>query len=86
MSVLVTKLELGNQNGISAGVEGRVVLNALIDATGKVTETKILKSLGDTGCDEAAIAAIKATQWTPAQKEGNALAVWCGIPVVFKLK
>jgi len=70
----------------NAGVEGRVVLNALIDATGNVTETKILKSLGDTGCDEAAIAAINATQWTPAQKEGKAVAVRIAIPLVFKLK
>ena len=69
-----------------AGVEGRVYVNVLIDEKGNVVNTKILKSLGNNGCDEAAVAAIKAVKWKPAKQRDKPVKVWVGIPVVFKLK
>ena len=69
-----------------AGVEGRVYVNVLIDEKGNVIKTKILKSLGNNGCDEAAEAAIKAVKWKPAKQRDKPVKVWVGIPVVFKLK
>jgi protein TonB len=69
-----------------AGVEGRVVVNVLIDEKGTVRDTKILKSLGNNGCDEAAIAAIKSVKWKPAKQRDKPVKVWVGIPVVFMLK
>jgi periplasmic protein TonB len=69
-----------------AGVEGRVYINVLIDEKGNVIDTKVLKSLGNNGCDEAAIAAIRSVKWTPAKQRDKAVKVWVGIPVVFKLK
>ncbi len=69
-----------------AGVEGRVVVNCLIDERGSVNRTKILKSLGNNGCDEAAVAAIKSIKWKPAKQRDKPVKVWIGIPVVFKLK
>lgn len=69
-----------------AGVEGRVVINCLIDEKGSVINTRVLKSLGNNGCDEAAIAAIKSVKWKPAKQRDKPVKVWIGIPVVFKLK
>jgi len=69
-----------------AGVEGRVYVNVLIDEKGNVIDTKILKSLGNNGCDEAAVEAIKKAKWKPAKQRDKAVKVWVGIPVVFKLK
>ncbi|MBN2411830.1 energy transducer TonB [candidate division KSB1 bacterium] len=69
-----------------AGVEGRVVVNCLIDEKGSVIRTNILKSLGNNGCDEAAVAAIKSVKWKPAKQRDKPVKVWIGIPVVFKLK
>lgn len=69
-----------------AGVEGRVYVNVLIDEKGNVIDTRILKSLGNNGCDEAAIAAIRAVKWKPAKQRDKPVKVWVGIPVVFKLK
>jgi len=69
-----------------AGVEGRVYVNVLIDEKGNVKDTKILKSLGNNGCDEAAVAAIKQVKWKPAKQRDKPVKVWVGIPVVFKLK
>ena len=69
-----------------AGVEGRVYVNVLIDERGNVIDTKILKSLGNNGCDEAAVAAIRKAKWKPAKQRDKPVKVWVGIPVVFKLK
>ncbi len=69
-----------------AGIEGRVIVNVLVDVNGQVVETKILKSLGHSGCDESAIKAIRAVKWKPARQRDRAVKVWVGIPVIFKLK
>lgn len=69
-----------------AGVEGRVMVHVQIDEKGKVVNTKILVSLGNNGCDEAAIEAIKSVSWKPAMQRDRPVKVWVAIPVVFKLK
>jgi TonB family protein len=69
-----------------AGIQGKVLVNALIDEKGNVAETKILKSTGAAGCDEAAIAAIRAVKWNPARRGEKAVAAWVTIPIEFKLK
>ena len=69
-----------------AGVEGRVTVHVQIDEKGKVCNTKILQSLGNNGCDEAAIEAIKSVKWKPAMQRDRPVKVWVAIPVVFKLK
>jgi protein TonB len=69
-----------------AGVEGRVMVHVQIDEKGKVVNTRILQSLGNNGCDDAAIAAIKKVRWKPAMQRDRPVKVWVAIPVVFKLK
>lgn len=69
-----------------AGIEGRVIVNVLVDVDGSVVETKILKSLGHSGCDEAAVKAIRTVKWKPAKQRDRPVKVWVGIPVIFKLK
>lgn len=69
-----------------AGIEGRVIVNVLVDTDGRVVETKILKSLGHSGCDEAAVKAIRSVRWKPAKQRDRPVKVWVGIPVIFKLK
>jgi protein TonB len=69
-----------------AGVEGKVVVHVQISEKGDVVNTKILQSLGNNGCDEAAIAAIKSVKWKPAMQRDRPVKVWVAIPVVFKLK
>jgi len=64
-------------------IRGRVIVHILISEEGNVEETKILKSLRP-DCDEAAIQAIKKTEWKPARKNGKPVKVWVGIPVIFK--
>jgi protein TonB len=68
-----------------AGIEGQVIISALIDEDGNVIRTRVLKSLGSNGCDEAAETAIRAVKWNPAMQRDKPVKVWVSIPVEFKL-
>jgi TonB family protein len=68
-----------------AGIEGTVHLHVKIDENGNVVDTKILRPLGDSGCNEAAVAAIKSAIWKPAKANGKPVTVWVAVPVRFKL-
>lgn len=69
-----------------AGIEGTVTVQARISDNGEVIDTRILVPLGNSGCNEAAIAAIRAVKWKPAKQRDKPVTVWVSIPVRFKLK
>jgi protein TonB len=69
-----------------AGIEGTVTIQATIGKDGLVKEMIVLKGVPNTGLDEAAMAAIKATLWTPAYQRDKAVTVQISVPVVFRLK
>jgi protein TonB len=69
-----------------AGIEGRVIVQVLVSEKGSVVDTRIMKSLGHSGCDEAAVKAIKSVKWKPALQRDKPVKVWVAIPVIFRLK
>ena len=69
-----------------AGIEGTVIVQAFVNSKGRVTETVILKSIPNTGLDEAAADAIRRTLFTPAKQRDRPVGVWISIPVKFTLK
>jgi len=69
-----------------AGVEGKVLVYAQIDEQGNVVRTRIEKSLGPNGCDQAAEAAIRAVKWKPALQRDRPVKVWVMVPVDFRLR
>ncbi|MBN1300630.1 MAG: energy transducer TonB [Melioribacteraceae bacterium] len=68
-----------------AGIEGRVMIKALINKEGKVVYTQVLKGIGG-GCDTAAIEAVKQTVFTPARSDGKPVNAQIVIPILFKLR
>lgn len=67
------------------GIEGTVLVQAVIDEGGKVISTKVIKSL-EAACDQAAANAIQATRWVPAMQREKAVKVQIAIPVIFRLQ
>lgn len=67
-----------------AGIQGKVFVSAVIDETGNVIKTEILKGLGS-GCDEAAIEAIKSTKFVAGTISSKPVKVKVVIPLIFKL-
>ena len=68
-----------------SGVEGKVVVQVQLSDQGKVLGTQVLKSLGNNGCDEAAIDAIKKVKWIPAYQRDTPVNVIISVTVIFRL-
>lgn len=69
---------------IEAGVKGTVIVQAYVGEEGKVISVMIQRSIPNTGLDEAAMAGIKNTTFTPAMLNGEAVGTWIAIPVYFR--
>lgn len=68
-----------------AGIEGRVLIEFIIDTDGKITDVKAIKGIGY-GCDEEAIRVIQAAPaWNPGKHRGREVKVMMVLPIAFKL-
>jgi protein TonB len=66
-----------------AGVDGTVMVQALVGKDGKVKDTKVVKSVPM--LDAAAISAVKQWVFKPALSNNKPVAVWVAVPVKFSL-
>lgn len=69
-----------------AQIEGRVILNVLIDENGDVKKAIIIKGVPNTGLDEAAIEAVKQWKYKPALQRGKPVKVWVAQTIKFELE
>lgn len=67
-----------------AKYQGVVVLTVIVDAAGRVTNPRVLRSLG-LGLDEKAIEAVKKWKFRPGYKDGRPVPVSAEIEVSFRL-
>ena len=68
-----------------ANVEGRVIVQFIVDENGNVRDPEILRGAG-AGLDEEAIRVISEhAEFTPGRQDGKPIAVRLSIPIVFKL-
>ncbi len=75
----ITYPEVARKNGI----EGKVIVQAVVDENGKVISVKTLKGIGG-GCDEVAMDAVKESRFLPGKQGGKPVKVQVSIPIVFK--
>ncbi|HTW92016.1 MAG TPA: energy transducer TonB [bacterium] len=68
-----------------AGIEGRVVVQALIDTDGSVAAVQMLASSGNALLDAASCEAAQGAKFTPARERDKPVAVWVSIPFQFHL-
>jgi TonB family protein len=67
-------------------VEGTVVVNALVDERGNVTDAQVVTEAGGrTGLNEAAVEAARKYRFRPATKDGVPVKVWYRVKVKFEL-
>ncbi|AXJ01495.1 outer membrane transport energization protein TonB [Cyclonatronum proteinivorum] len=67
-----------------AGIQGRVVVQFIIDEQGYVNDPFVVRSAGG-GLDEAAIAAVQKVRFTPGMQRGRPVRVQYTLPVQFRL-
>jgi protein TonB len=67
------------------GIEGKVVLQFVVDEKGNISEIKIIRDIGG-GCGDEAVRVVKTMPpWKPGKQNGNAVPVYYKLPVTFKL-
>lgn len=69
---------------IDAGIEGRVIVQFIINAQGEVYNPTIIRGIG-AGCDEEAVRVVKLAKFKPGMQRGKAVSVKYTIPISFKL-
>ena len=68
------------------GIEGEVVVQALVDKKGEVQDLKILKNQsGSEELGKAAMDAVKQWKFKPATKKGDTVSIRIAIPIKFRL-
>lgn len=67
-----------------AGIEGRVVVQFIINENGDVENPRIIRGIGG-GCDEAALAAVSEAKFEPGIQHGQPVRVQFSLPIVFRL-
>ncbi len=68
-----------------AGVEGRVILQFIVDENGNVTEPAVVRGIG-AGCDEEALRVVREAKFKPGKQRGKPVKVKMSLPITFKLK
>jgi protein TonB len=69
-----------------AGLEGKLLIQASVDAKGDVTGVKLLAGSGHAVLDESALRTVEKWKFKPARLAGIAIATEINVPIVFRLK
>lgn len=69
-----------------AGIEGRVIVQFIVDEQGNVRNPQVVRSAGAGGLDEAAVNAIRQMTFTPGMQRGRPVRVQMTQPVIFRLQ
>ncbi|MBQ9556457.1 MAG: TonB family protein [Muribaculaceae bacterium] len=66
-------------------IQGRVIVQFIVDKTGKIGEVKVVRSV-DNDLDKEAVRIVKTLpKFIPGRQNGQPVAVWYTLPVAFKL-
>lgn len=80
----IQKLIRYPQMAIMAGIEGRVIVQFVIDQNGNVRDPVVVRGIGG-GCDEEAIRAVKQAKFVPGRQRGKPVQVRYSLPITFSL-
>lgn len=69
-----------------ANIEGRVVVQFIVNKQGEVEDPKVIRGIGS-ACDDAAVEAIKKyAKFEPGRQRGKAVNVQMSLPILFRLQ
>jgi protein TonB len=68
-----------------AGVEGRVIVQFVVDEQGNVQDPVVVRGIG-AGCDEEALRVVRQAKFQPGKQRGKPVKVKMSLPITFRLK
>lgn len=69
---------------LQAGIEGRVIVQFVIDKNGQVLHPTVIRGIGG-GCDEEAVRAVLKAKFQPGLQRGRPVAVRYTLPITFRI-
>lgn len=67
-------------------IQGTVLVSFVVEKNGKITDAKVVRSIGG-GCDEEALRVVNAMpKWKPGKQNGKNVRVQFALPIKFKLQ
>lgn len=72
------------ETAVKAGIEGRVIVQFIVDKEGNVQNPQIIRGIGG-GCDKEALRVVKQAKFEPGTQRGHAVKVQYSLPIVFRL-
>ena len=69
---------------LQAGIEGRVIVQFIIDKNGQVLHPTVIRGIGG-GCDEEAVRAVLKAKFQPGLQRGRPIAVRYTLPITFRI-
>jgi len=74
------------QSAMNSGIQGRVIVEFIVEKSGEVSSVEVVKSVDD-ALDAEAVKVVKASpRWKPGIKRGVPVRVKISVPIEFKLK
>ncbi len=68
-----------------AGIEGRVIVQFIVNEKGEVEDPRIIRGIGG-GCDEEALRVVKLAKFEPGEQRGVPVRVQYTLPIMFMLR
>ena len=68
-----------------AGIEGRVIIQFIVNEQGKVENPRVIRGIGG-GADKEALRVVKQAEFEPGRQRGNPVRVQYSLPITFKLQ
>ena len=68
-----------------AGIEGRVILQFIVDERGRVNAVQTVRGIGG-GCDEEAVRVVSQARFQPGTQRGKPVRVKMSLPIMFRLR
>jgi protein TonB len=73
------------QEAMEKGIQGRVVVQFIIEKDGSITESKVVKKVNEHLDAEALRVVSEMPKWTPGKQRGKEVRVKYTLPVTFRL-
>jgi len=68
-----------------AGIEGRVVIQFIVNENGEVEDPHVIRGIGG-GCDKEALRVVKEAKFKPGRQRGEPVRVQFSLPITFRLQ
>ena len=73
------------QDALKDSIEGRVIVNFIIEEDGSITDPKVLKSISPSVDAEALRIVSQMPKWKPAKQKGKSIRIRYTVPIAFRI-